>query len=237
MPTTTRQLITKSLYLSGLVARDFQTISGSELRDTHDLLNSILSFKAIDSRKIPYFEERQFPTVIVPSPQEKYFIPGLISVETLTYELNSARIPMRSVERYDYFNTYRIATLPNLPSVYHVEKCIGGANIFLYPLPNSVYIFTMYANFRLMEVTIDQDLELTFDKFYIEYLRYLLASYVCDFYEISLPIAVQRRLDEYESEMVDTSPVDFTMKKVSTLNQRNWPYHDSTTNIGIIFPF
>jgi hypothetical protein len=234
MPTTTRELITKSLYLSGLVARDFQTVPGSKLRDSHELLNSILSFKTIDSRKIPYFEELQFLTI---AGQEKYFISGLISVETLTYELNSARIPMRSTERYDYFNTYRISMLPNLPSVYHVEKCMGGANIFLYPIPNIVYTFTMYANFRLMEVTIDQDLELTFDKFYIEYLRYLLASYICDFYEVSLPMPVQKRLDEYEAEMLDTSPVDFTMKKVSTLKQRNWRYNDSVTNAGIIFPF
>jgi hypothetical protein len=250
MPQTARQLITKSFYLSGIVSRGFQTVEGDKLFDGLDLLNSILSFKTVDNRKIPYFTEYNFDTIIG---QEKYFIPGLVSCETFTWLLNSSssqefmitedaedemitehdelmitelssdinpngiRMPMRSLERIAYFSIPRIENINSLPSYYHIERCMGGANAFIYPLPNAIYPFTMYGKFSLQEVNENDDLELTFDKFFIEYLRYLLASYICEFYEIDVPNSVLRRLSTYESQMKDISPIDFSMNKTSSL--------------------
>jgi hypothetical protein len=231
MPTTARQLITKSFYLSGIVSRDLQTVSGSKLLDGLDLLNSILSFKTVDNGKIPYFIEYNFNTV---TGQEKYFIPGLVSCETLTWLLNTnVRMPMQSKERVAYFGIPRVQDITSLPYCYHIEKCLGGSNLFIYFIPNQIYPFTMYGKFSLEEVEdADTDLELTFDKFFIEYIRYLLASYICEFYEIDVPSAIFRRLSEYESQMKDRSPIDFSMKKRSTLGTRNCPDIYGIANLG-----
>ena len=229
MPTTARQLITKSFYLSGVVSRDLQVLEGSQLLDGLDLLNAILSFKTVDNRKIPYFVDYNFNTV---PGVEKYFIPGLVSCETLTYLINEVRYAMRSLERVEYFEYFRVQNVNSLPSVYHIERCLGGANLFMYFLPNAIYPFTMYGKFSLQEVDEDTDLELSFDKFFIEYMRYLLASYICEFYEIDVPASVFRRLSEYEDQIKDTSPIDFSMKKLSTLQTYGGPDIYAIANLG-----
>lgn len=216
MTTTTRELITKSWYLSGIVARSLQTVSGEQISDGLELLNSLLSFKTVDDRKIPYFTKYDFVSV---QGQEEYFIPGLIQAETLTFELDTVRYSMRHELRVRYFGTPRANNVQSLPYIYHVERALGGANLFMYYLPNKIYNFELYGNFSLLDVTLDQDLELVLDKFYIEYLRYLLADYICDDYNISFPLKSAERLKAYEAHLTDVSPMDLSMQKKSILQK------------------
>jgi hypothetical protein len=229
MAKTVRQLIIDSFYLSGITSRGLQTLSGDQEEDGLDLLNSILAFKSVDERKIPYFTDFDFPTI---SQEEKYFIDGLIEVSTLTFNFGEVRFSMQAMTRGMYLGSGRANNVYSLPSTYHVERERGGANIFMYPIPDRVYDFKIYGKFNLGSVTIDQDLELTLDKFYIEYLRYLLAQYICEFYDLTFSSDSKKRLEIYESKMTDVSPMDLTETRVNFFNRNttNDCYYDA--NIG-----
>jgi hypothetical protein len=236
MPTTTRELITKSWYLSSIVARDIQTVEGSKLLDGLDLLNSLLAFKTADQAKIPYYDKFTFTAITDSIPgtnNEKYFIPGLIECETLTFTIGTVRYSMSPLERKNYFGRPRANNVASLPYCYHIERCLGGSNLFMYYLPSTTYPFEMYGSFSLNSVTIDQDLSLTLDKFYIEYLRYLLAAYMCEYYEIDFPNSARARLEEYENLMIDISPQDFSLQKLTTLSARRRPGFYGMANLGV----
>ena len=229
MAETTRELIIKSWYLSGIVSRETQTVSGEQISDGLDILNSLLAFKTVDDRKIPYFTEYNFTAVIG---QEKYFIPGLIEMETLTFVINTIRYSMKKMKRKEYFSSPRANNVKSLPYQYHVEKDLGGSNLYMYFLPDKLYEFTSYAQFSLSQVTLNQDLNLILDGFYLEYLRYLLASHLCEFYGYSLPISIEKRLASYEGKMIDVSPIDFSMQKISILQRSNTGSFYGNANIG-----
>ena len=54
------QLITRSYYLSQVVSRQLQTVSGDEITDGLYLLNALLDYKSTDVRLIPYFTRFEF---------------------------------------------------------------------------------------------------------------------------------------------------------------------------------
>ena len=56
-------LITRSFYLSQILSRELQTITGTEMSDGLYLLNEIFDEKASDTQLIPYYKEYDFNTV------------------------------------------------------------------------------------------------------------------------------------------------------------------------------
>ncbi len=216
MPYTTTQLVNESFYLSSVVSEEFETVSGYQLNEGIDLLNKLISFKAVDDRLIPFFTTYNFDATSSPS-TEKYNIPGLIEVETLTFVWQTIRYPMQLLSRSEYFATGRANNISTLPSCYFIEKRLGGCDLYMYPLPNIDYTFEIHGKFRLVPVVQGENLLLKYDTFYIEYLRYALADYICQEYQIDNPAQNKMRLKEYESKLYDNSPIDFTMKKSSIL--------------------
>jgi hypothetical protein len=153
------KLITNAYYLSGIVGRDFQTLSGSQLDTGLDVLNEILSDKTIETDMIPYWTTGfQWPSTIG---QEKYFIPNLISVETLTFFIDSVRYNTCEVHRDAYFGSARASNINSLPFTWHQERALGGVNIFLYFFPQQNYTMEISGLFRLYDVTLNQQLDLT----------------------------------------------------------------------------
>jgi hypothetical protein len=196
----------------------------------------LLAFKTVDQSKIPYYDKYDFTAITDSVPgtnDEKYFIPGLIECETLTFTIGTVRYSMAPLARKEYFGRPRANNVRSLPYSYHIERAKGGANLYMYYLPSTTYPFEMYGNFSLKSVTLDQDLSLTLDDFYIEYLRYLLASYMCEFYEIDFPGSARARLASYESLMTDISPQDFSLQKLSTLSARRRPGFYGMANLGV----
>jgi len=105
-------LITRAWYLSGIVARNLETVSGDQITDGLFLLNVLLDFKASDIRLIPYFT-RYAGTFVIG--QEKYNIPGLFHIETMTFNLGDVRYPMQSMTRDNYFGLGRVNNINSLP--------------------------------------------------------------------------------------------------------------------------
>ena len=63
MAYTAAELVNRAWYLSGIVGRNLETVSGQQATDGLFLLNTLLSFKATDLRLIPYYKRYQFSMV------------------------------------------------------------------------------------------------------------------------------------------------------------------------------
>lgn len=215
-------LITRAWYLSGIVARNLETVSGDQVTDGLFLLNVLLDFKASDVRLIPYYT-RYAGTFVIG--QEKYFIPNLYAIETMTFNIGQLRYPMTEMKRDVYFGSGRVDNIISLPFSYHSERVYGGSDVYVYFLPVETYTFNLSGKFALTDVTLMQDMSLTYDNFYLEYLRYSLAQFMCNEYNISFAPEKLAMLKVYEKKLLDVSPPDLSLKKVSFMNSGttlNW---------------
>lgn len=226
MTYSVRKLITNSYYLSGIVSTSMQTVTGEQLKDGFDLLNEVLAVKTADQRLIPYFKEYSFNAV---PGQEKYFIPGLITSETITFNIDSVRYSMLPLARNRYFGTGRADNIQSLPFNWHIERTIGGANLYMYYSPLSNYPIKIWAKFGLNEIPLvpstnipdyEFDLLTVYDKFYITYLKFALAEYICADRNIEFQPQSAQKLKELEYTLIDISPKDMSVVKVSTLQQK-----------------
>lgn len=224
MTSTVAELITNAYFLSGKVARDYETPSGSEISDGLRWLNAIIAFKTANNRLIPYYSIYEDVTEVG---VDEYFIPNLISVQTFTFNLGVVRFATYNSSRKTFFGTSRVDDTQNLPFECHFERCVGGSNLFLYFRPNGVYPIRIVGKFSLDSVTIGQDLEETMDAFYRDYLLYALGQRICQENSISFSPECVQQLKSYEQLITDISPRDLTVGKISTLDKQrgiDWAY-------------
>lgn len=218
MTYTVQELISGAYYKSGIVSREFGTVSGSQMSVGLSELNKALSTKTVQKWLIPYYSKYTFTAV---PGQEEYAVPGLIDVSSLTFTLNTVRYPVVPRQRKDYFGSARANNVETLPYGYHMERNLGGATIFLYFLPNEDYPMELWGKFRLASVTYNQDLELTHELFYIDFLEVLLARRLCNEFNFTVPNGIETSLNEfYEQFKNQISPLDMTCTKVSTLGDK-----------------
>ena len=225
MTYTVRKLITNAYYLTGIVSRSMQTITGEQLVDGFDLLNEVLTIKTADQRLVPYFEEYDFTATIG---QEKYFIPNLLLDETATFNIGTVRYSMLGITRKRYFGTGRVDNINSLPYNWHVERTLGGANFYLYFLPADNYPIKIWGKFGLDSLPYypstdipdyEFDLLTVYDMFYVTYLKFALAEYICSDYNIVFQPQSAQKLKELEYTLIDISPKDLSLSKMSTLQQ------------------
>lgn len=229
MAYTALQLITKAYYLSQVVSRQLQTVSGEQVADGLELLNALLDVKGSDLRLIPYFTRDEFPTV---AGQEEYFIDNLLQVDAMTFNIGTVRYPMREMSRRQYFATGRVDDIQTLPWSYRQERELGGTRIYLYFEPGGVYTVKYSGKFGLTDVTLTQDMSLTYDLYYIEYLRFALAQYICLDYGATFPEAAQMKFAEIRKKLMDINPVDLMIQKKTYFNSTptiDWQF----INIGV----
>lgn len=217
-------LITRAYFLSQVLARDLQTISGSEMDDGLYLLNALLDVKFSDLQLIPYYSKFQLNTV---QGQEQYFIPNLAEADTTVFNIGDVRFSMNELTRKEYFSTPRVDNLQALPFSYRYERVLNGCNLFLYFVPNQIYVITIVGKFALSDVTLNQDISLTYDLFYIEYLRFALAQYICCEYGQTFPDVCEMKLKQIVKKLKSVSPADLSVTKRSfftTNSTFDWQY-------------
>ncbi len=218
MAYTTLQLINFAYYESGIVSRGFETVSGQQANDGLLFLNDLIADKTVENGLIPYYDQHDFTAV---TGQEKYFIQDLITIDTFVFFIDTVRYQTENRARREYFGSSRADNIQSLPGSWHMERCFGGANIFIYFKPNTTYPLTIWGQFRLQEVAINQDLSLTLDRFYINYLRYDLAARLCAEYRYTVPPGVAKALANYEDSISKKSgPLDMRLQKLSSLQKR-----------------
>jgi len=230
MAYTVNQLISGAYYASGIVSRELDTVSGSQFDDGLGFLNDILQEKVVEQDMIPY-EGSTTVTAVVG--QEQYNIPDLIYADTVTFTINDVRYPVRRTGRNAYFGNGRANNIDSLPFQWHIERSLGGSTLYLYFRPDQAYPVEIHGIFRLSEVAIGQDLELTLDRFYITYLRYELASRICAEYAQEVPAGVARQLAKYQSMISNNSrPLDLQIRKRSTLQPEDSSFSWGWANLG-----
>lgn len=216
MAYTANQLITDAYYIANIVSRDFETPTGGQLRDGLRFLNELITDKDIDSSLIPYTTKYTFDAVIG---QESYFIPNLIYAETFTFFINDTRYQTRNQQRQDYFGTFRQVNIESLPFNWHTERCLDGANLYLYFVPSQEYPCEIWGQFRLDEVTQFQDLNETYEKFYTNFLKYELAVRLCKEFGYNAPPLVLEQLANYYTIInAKSNTYDLKQQKLSTLS-------------------
>lgn len=221
-------LINRAWYLSGIVGRGLETVSGEQVTDGLFLLNALLDFKATDTKLIPYYE--YYPMTLVQG-QELYFIPGLVQIETFNFYIGNVRYPTTEMQRVDYFGNGRVEGIQSLPFVWNFERVEGGGNLRVYYAPMGNYAASISGKFALTNVTEFQDLSLTYDGFYIEYLRYALAEYMCQYYDVSFSEDKRMMMRKMEKKLTWVSPPDLSMQKTNFISSGvalNW----AQTNLG-----
>lgn len=218
MPYTVTELINKAWYLSGVVSRTFQTVGGQRLSDGLGFLNDLLAMQSIPGAgTIPYYQEYDLVAI---SGQEKYFIPYLLEIETFTFNIGTVRYSTVEQPRSIYFGTNRVESIQTLPYNWHAEKVKGGTDLYLYFTPDTGYPLRIWGKFalsRLTESDLLDDLYDTFDDFYITYLRYALAQFMCN--AESIPFKSRDVLKQLEAQVLNISPPDLTLQKQSTLTR------------------
>ncbi len=219
------KLITRAYSLSSVISHEFEQISGSQLKDGLDLLNDILAETSINTRLIPYFKEYELQ--LIPG-QADYFIPGLTEVETATFNIGDVRFSMEEKTRVEFYGLPRVDNVNALPGTYHLERSLNGAMFSVYFNPVSDYLVKIWGKFSLEEVAFNDDLTDVFDRYYINYLRYALAEYICQENNLIFTQDNRAELNSIISTLTYVSPIDFTIQKLSTLNKRqvgmNWAY-------------
>lgn len=217
MAYTALQLINRSYYLSQIVSRGLQTVTGEQVTDGLYLLNALLDVKGSDIRLIPYFTRYQFNMV---TGQEEYFIDNLLSIEALTFNIGDVRFPLQKSSRRNYFGNARVDNINSLPSVWHLERELGGSRLYFYFRPAGDYVAKLSGKFGLTDVSLTTDLSTVYDLYYIEYLRFALAEYICIEWGATFPDQAAIKLKEIRKKLMDISTFDLTTIKMSYFNSR-----------------
>jgi hypothetical protein len=212
----TSELISNAYYISNIVSREFETVTGAQASDGLSILNDIIADKTANSSMIPYSDKYEFNAVAGTS---EYYVPGLIYADTLTFYIDSIRYQTRNQQRQDFFGSFRATDIQSLPFNWHAERLLDGTNIYLYFVPDQAYPIEIWGSFSLSAVTQFQDLSLTLDRYYINFLKFELAVRLCTEYGYTVPPRVAVQLEEYYRWInASTNTVDLKMQKLSTLN-------------------
>jgi hypothetical protein len=212
MAYTALQLITRAYYLSQVVSRSLQTVDGEQVTDGLYLLNELLDVKSSDLHLIPYFSEYQFNTV---AGTESYFVPNLVYPDSVTFNIQDVRYSLMDLSRKGYFSTPRVDNVESLPYSYRVERKLNGSQIYFYFIPADIYAIKIWGKFSLTDVTLTTDLSLTYDAFYIAYLRYALAKKITEEWGATFPDAAMAEFQRIEKKLMMISPADLSIQKRS----------------------
>jgi hypothetical protein len=230
------ELIANAYYTAGLVARDFQAgLTGGQAEDGLFFLNSVIGQMTVQDGCIPYYTVYNFDSQVGVA---SYLIPGLIKADTVVFYMmdnpdNPLRYQMEELSRYQNFGTSRADNIQSLPFNYYIERCFGGARLYLYFTPQQPYPMEIHGLFRLQEVTLYQDLSLTLDRFYIDFLQYKLTERLCAQYSYDVPPGVAAILMQYQKQIdKQTQKMDITIQKISTFNSNNLGLNYGQINLG-----
>jgi hypothetical protein len=244
MAYTAQTLITRSWYLSGIVARNLQVVTGDQITDGLMMLNALLDFKQIETDLIPYWTYILLPAV--PN-QEFYFLPFIADIESVTFNIGPVRYPMDYTTRRKYYGTSRVDNIATLPFGWNYNRALGGGNLALYFLPSENFPLKIMAKLFLVDVQLNTDLtNITtaglpytflnsanqgYDTSYIEYLRYALAQYMCSEYGILFNPESEKILKKYERKLMYVEPADLSRVSTSILTESQG-YNWGDINIG-----
>ncbi|MHA2405045.1 MAG: hypothetical protein ACXADH_18780 [Candidatus Kariarchaeaceae archaeon] len=168
----TRQLIANAYYLSGILSRDFETISDTQAVDGLDILNDILAEKSISSALIPYYTQTIYQGV---AGTKEFIVPDLVNETDVTFFIDNVRYKMIRDSQQRFWGDSRVEDISSLPFHYYSQRAVGGMQFYLYFTPDADYRFEITGKYRIETLTLDIDTSFFLDRFYVSYLKYKLA--------------------------------------------------------------
>lgn len=213
------QLIADAYDLSEVVGSDFQAVSGSQSTKGLNYLNQLLEEKAAQTSFIPYFQYDTSIDCVIG--QEMYFIPNAIYVESLTFNIGELRLEMNASNRSAYFGGSRVDNITALPDSWNFLRGEGGGTLYIYPLPAGTYQLKLMAKFALTDVTLTTDMSASYDGFYILYLTFALAEYICMRNGVEFTDAKQKKMTRMEYDLLNISSPDMRCKRTSFFDDAN----------------
>lgn len=223
------ELIVNAYYLSDVVSRELETVSGSQQADGLRMLNAILQSKSAKGFQIPYYSHQSFNAIIG---QEKYFVESLVDVSTVTFNIDDVRYSMIRMGRKKYFGSPRIDSIQSLPYAYYAERTLKGTDLYLYDLPAGNYLINITGKFSLTKLAGQDELANSLDDYYIDYLEYALAKRICHFYNIKFASGKAQLLMEKERDIFQVDPPDMSIRKISTLRSHQGYTNYAWANLG-----
>jgi hypothetical protein len=171
------ELITSAYGLSGVVSKGFEEINPDQLEDGILWLNVVTSEKKIRSGAIPFRKAADDEVELKPS-VEKYIIPDLVSLSSLTFtDENNLRYGLDSSTYNEYFSSSRLNTTTGLPSNYYAEREDFGMAIYFFPLPNKTYTLQIRGKFGLLRRTMATlNVEYLYEDFFLGLIIFELAK-------------------------------------------------------------
>lgn len=221
MPYSVNKLITNAFYLSKVRSKDFQTVGGDDIAVGLDLLNEVLAETSINTRMIPYYKEKIVTAIIG---QELYFIQYLVEPFSLTFNDNVIRYATSQLSRREFHSTTRIDGINAYPFDVSFERVTDGCNMYVQFLPAAPFVFKIWGKFALSLLTtgqLTQDLLVSYDLFYIRYLRYLLAQEICNYYGTPFSAELKAVSDRISANLNDMNPIDLTTRKLDLYDDKN----------------
>lgn len=212
----TSNLVTDSYYLSSIVSRNFETPTGDQMSDGLNLLNDVLADRTIDHGTIPYTKKLALTAV---AGQSEYFIPDLMDLDVFVFYVQSLRYQTSNQQRDEFFGSTRAVNVQSLPFSWNFERQLDGGTLSLYFVPDQNYPLEIRGTFRLSSVTEFQDLSLTLDRFYTNFLKFLLVERLCQYNSFKVPQDVAMQLKKYYQWIENrTNIIDLRQKKYTSLN-------------------
>jgi hypothetical protein len=217
MVSTVNELIVESYYASGIVSREFETVSGSQIAGGLKFLNAIIGDKAIQTKLLPYADKYTFNAQ---AGVEEYFIPNLVGIDTFVFYIQGLRYETNNQQRKQYFGSFRPTNIQSLPFNWHAERTLNGTNLFLFFIPDQNYPLEIWGNFKISSVTQFQDLSLTMEQFYINLLHYELTARLCKENNYIIPQDIKDQLQSYYDAISGQSnTIDLRMQKWSAFRK------------------
>jgi hypothetical protein len=222
---TARELVVDALQLANVTSPELQTASGFQIDKGLYALNRILDFKQMDVNFVPYYKYITDIDMLVN--QEEYFLENVSYVESVTFTYGTVRFPMQRRTNQVYYSSARVNNIPSFPSIYTTRRINGGTQLSVYFLPSQPFPMQILAKMYLENVNLDTDLELVYDRGYIEYLRFFLTKYICIYFTIPIPPEIIQQLGEIENTLRDLSGPTPQVSKISCLQgnfMMGWNY-------------
>ncbi len=213
------EIISTAWYLSKIVPRSLDSVSGEQGADGFFWLNSLLSEQSNTGKYLIYYTHYQLNLVVG---QETYFIPGGVVLETATFNIDSVRYQMNLDNRRHYFGAPRVDNIQALPFNWYWETVLGGINLYTYFLPQQAFPAKLTGKFGLALITDPSfDFNTITDLFYQTYLAFLLAERLCTWYGVSASTGVIAQIKAFKNQLADRNYIDLTISKISTYSTQD----------------
>ena len=227
MVTTVSEVISNAWYKSGFQPAD-SAPGGAEINIGFRELKRAMAAQEVTNETRPFLTNATVQTI---AGQESYLVPGLLSIESLSFNDGDIRYYLERVTEDEYFSFSRVDNIKSLPYKYYAKRTPpalvdgahveSGTEIYLYFEPNKVYTLNIVGKYSDATITLNTDLELTYPLWMIDYFELLLAKRLCQYYAMQCPPTILDDLADLKQKIKELSISPELKRSISYLSSNS----------------